>query len=509
MTTNSELQIANCKLQIANCKLQIANCRGGFSRFRAPRSPLPAPRSGISLTEVLISMGILTVGLLGVAALFPVGGFYMQKAEIADRGSAIAQAVMSDIVTRGMLNPGSWYVTIPPAGLGAASRWFPSDAKYAPALIPDSKKPGTYTRPFALALSEALEEAPTQTDPAVVSKQIGSAIVIDPMGVAAMAYPDISNPPPGNMASSAFPAGAYLVYYTNPAWAVWGQVWPVRRATFRQSSTGWQMDAATAEHYFRGHDELATDLPARDDRPARQNWDVVDVGGAKLPLARQWAGDYSWLVTVVPTTNAARNGIARNPEGHTYDVSVVVFYKRVLPPGAVAVATTSPAGAGEFRRTMGLNERAVTAKILSTGLNGGEFLLEAMNDGITESPFKNLRTSQWIMLCGPHPNSTLTDPRFVLNWYQVLAIDTEGTGISGFDPSTQRVLAVRGPQWPWRPAASLTATDISNNLCVGILNGAVAVHTKTMRLESPRSSPVQFGSSGSHTTTPNSWDFDS
>ena len=34
-------------------------------------------------------MGILTVGLLGVAAMFPVGGFYLQQAEIADRGSAV------------------------------------------------------------------------------------------------------------------------------------------------------------------------------------------------------------------------------------------------------------------------------------------------------------------------------------------------------------------------------------------------------------------------------------
>src|SRR3972149_4361023 len=68
-----------------------------------------SPR-GITLTEVLISMGILTLGLLGVAALFPVGGFYMQKAEIADNGSAIAQSALADIVARGMLDPDTWRV---------------------------------------------------------------------------------------------------------------------------------------------------------------------------------------------------------------------------------------------------------------------------------------------------------------------------------------------------------------------------------------------------------------
>ena len=70
------------------------------SSFRLPPSPqLPAPqlpRSAITLTEVLISLGILTIGLLGVAALFPVGSYYMQKGEIADRGSAIAQAAFND-----------------------------------------------------------------------------------------------------------------------------------------------------------------------------------------------------------------------------------------------------------------------------------------------------------------------------------------------------------------------------------------------------------------------------
>src|SRR3954463_732649 len=80
-----------------------------------PQPPVPSPhlRRGLSLTEVLISMGILTLGLLGVASVFPVGSLYMQKADISDRGSAIAQSVFSDLMARGMLNPRSWYVMTP------------------------------------------------------------------------------------------------------------------------------------------------------------------------------------------------------------------------------------------------------------------------------------------------------------------------------------------------------------------------------------------------------------
>ena len=78
----------------------------------------PQSRRGISLTEVLIAMGIMTVGLLGVASVFPVGGWYMQRAEISDRGSAIAQSVMSDLVARGMLNPSAWFTMVPNASNG-------------------------------------------------------------------------------------------------------------------------------------------------------------------------------------------------------------------------------------------------------------------------------------------------------------------------------------------------------------------------------------------------------
>src|SRR5207249_8451269 len=80
-----------------------------FSSFPSPQplAPSPRARSGLSLTEVLIAMGILTLGLLGVASVFPVGSYYMLKADVSDRGSAIAQSVMSDLMARGMLNPRS------------------------------------------------------------------------------------------------------------------------------------------------------------------------------------------------------------------------------------------------------------------------------------------------------------------------------------------------------------------------------------------------------------------
>jgi Tfp pilus assembly protein PilV len=77
------------------------------------RHPLPAhahplPRHGISLLEVLISMGILTVGLLSVLALVPAGKSQAVKAVIYDRSSVMAANVSADLISRGLLRPTSW-----------------------------------------------------------------------------------------------------------------------------------------------------------------------------------------------------------------------------------------------------------------------------------------------------------------------------------------------------------------------------------------------------------------
>src|SRR5262245_44537775 len=90
------------QLRVADCGLRIAD-----RTLVSPKSEI-RNRLGISLTEVLIAMGILTVGLLGVAAIFPVAGSFMQKGDIADRGSAIAQAAFNDALARGELDPQNW-----------------------------------------------------------------------------------------------------------------------------------------------------------------------------------------------------------------------------------------------------------------------------------------------------------------------------------------------------------------------------------------------------------------
>ena len=101
-----------------------------------PPSPSPQPpRRAISLTEVLIAMGILTLGLLGVAAVFPVGSWYMQKAD--DRRPGLGHRPIGDERHRGPRDAQSAGVVCDDSESTQHDeyRWntgFPCDGKYSP-----------------------------------------------------------------------------------------------------------------------------------------------------------------------------------------------------------------------------------------------------------------------------------------------------------------------------------------------------------------------------------------
>jgi len=71
--------------------------------------PIPTrrDRAGISLLEVLISVGILSIGLLAALSLLPAGRTYMYKAEIDDRAAALIPVAYETIATQQMLRVSS------------------------------------------------------------------------------------------------------------------------------------------------------------------------------------------------------------------------------------------------------------------------------------------------------------------------------------------------------------------------------------------------------------------
>lgn len=478
----------------------------------------PRRRGGITLIEVLISIGILALGLLGVAALFPVGSFLMQRGEIYDRADAAAQAAFNDAVTRGLLDPQRW-VAFNAAGISTPSSFTRN--------FSESLRQGVRERELAIGPAGGRVEEATQGK--LLNQNVGFAYVIDPYAVAAAEGPSYSSLPVNGAAAPvgtvaprmrAVPAAlnprqAFQVTgdptSVTPGWYPWAPIasmgdssfpWPVRRLSVARgyadgSTVPVRMDEPMADTLMSLTDDLAFERPDAGDQPAQQL--MATTGGDGLTrLSRR---NFSYFLTVVPRNLAARDALAYGGAGQQYDVSAVVFHRRATGGefnGSGAMF--DPDFNGHEGAT--LNERLAQARILNSAPSGGVLRLSPSPQAVSmptrvetfaaaqrESRFENLKTGEYMMLLGPHPSSTSARPILVLQWYRVLSVDPvkDASGAVQVNPMTGEALqvdvAVRGPDWPWATPDPDNSSAIANDLRAVIMPGAAAVHTRTMRLD--------------------------
>jgi hypothetical protein len=403
------------------------------SLIHSPTS-LAASRRGISLLEVLIAMFVLLFGLMGVAAIFPVGNHYAGKGEQYDRSSALTASAIAELKARGMLAPQRWIYPDTSTVIDA-NGWFA----------------GAPTNPANLA-------------------GMGQAFVIDPLGAAETATNDA--------------AGNFFPYGANAAGVPWtldpagGGRWPIRRVTFGSYLGGPKMSTRVAETVMQLRDDLSTQLPTENDHPGRQVFQVDNNGTENNPtddllLARGYAGSYTWLATVVPTS---ANGDPFVPDAlqamqpsdprhgsFLYDVSVAVFLRREITPGA---------------RT----ERMLAAEL---GPGGDLVLYDPQNDAATvDFATEDVRPGRWIALVGPHPSTG----KLLLYWYKLLSLDDEtADGANARSPLrllsntntivTGRSAMVDGPEWP-----TTSSQPVAQNLRAILLPGVIGVTTQTLKL---------------------------
>ena len=89
-------------------------------------SPSPSTRNGISLLEVLISIGILAVGLTSVLSFIPAGHSMARTSLITDQASIVASNALADLATQGFLRADSLSVVTSPLiidPLGSPLTW--------------------------------------------------------------------------------------------------------------------------------------------------------------------------------------------------------------------------------------------------------------------------------------------------------------------------------------------------------------------------------------------------
>ncbi|MGD9724263.1 MAG: prepilin-type N-terminal cleavage/methylation domain-containing protein [Pirellulales bacterium] len=334
------------------------------SSLRRRCSPL---RRGLTLTEVLISMFVLLVGLMGVAAMIPAGRFEIQQGAQIDHATSVGRAAFRELKIRGYLDVTRWRdVTV------TRPIWNPFPR-----------------RPFDFQAPGPRE----QTD--------RPAVAIDPLGLTA-AVGSFGPAFPYN--ANALAPGIPYLYRIYPNEEIGNSANPIQ----------------AADLLFRNADDLTVveNTAARDNPPAQSMFielagNTVFRGGVDVDptagrlLKRGSVGDYSWLATIVsePTLSALTTKVT---------VSVVVFYKRDLTQPDKSerlLEVTQYPGQG-----IGGGEVIVDVPLPGELVKPGQWMMLA---GFMANPFAPDPGA-------PAPFQPPTIKHF--RWYRVLAADTrDGT----------------------------------------------------------------------------------
>ncbi len=383
---------------------------------------LKSARPGLSLLEVLISIGIITIGLLGTLAMFPVGAHKIGKANQYDRSTAVGQGAFHDIITRRLLRPD-------------ADAWVQPNGGQQ---FVDGTGLGTTSPRGALR---------------------GEAFAIDPLWCSYVN--DVDEGPHASLLRANFPVNpdAPQSYTTTAPGTQWPApnipgAPPLGRRTFAAAGGG-GIPSALAEMAFQSRDDLIFELPDDRDLPAKQLFKTFPPGdptASDYPaglsvLHRQYTGDFSWMFTAVPKSSSFGEDL--------YTVSVVVFHKRRLD--------ISPLKPPERMVQVDSNNNGTPGDIVG-GYGGVEanLFVPAANRAYLE----DIRAGEWVMLSA----STANGPIF--KWYRVTSTQDEiqDDGSGAFT------------RWVSLAGADLDPSTLGP-VYVSLFEGAIAVFEKTMRVE--------------------------
>jgi hypothetical protein len=406
--------IANCKLQNENCKLRTATpsplnplpkgegtmCENasGFvqnspfiihhSSFSLhPSSFIFYPlRRGISLMEVLISIFVLSIGLLGVAAIIPLGQMALLETAKADRSGACGRAAMREIQVSRLLDFRYWYWLPGPTTPPPPSSW-EIWGYYPPFNNPTSIIPDTYS---------SVTAGITNPNPNLDSMPF----VLDPLG-RAKDMPEI--------------------FGFSPTWMTFLPRRTLRSTPLAPSAPPPQppppISNVLAEQLFIWNDDLPFSAPKNSAERPRL---VSSSGGAILS-----EGSYSWFLTVIPAATEMSLPVAQR---RLFNVSVVVCYKRnylfYVPfsyPFNLTPKITNTTLDSEHTATIS----AGATGFPGMGIGGGTVQLDAGSN-------VNVKENEWVMLYHLDANPQLNR----CYWYRVVGIS-----------ATTNTLNLNGPDW--------------------------------------------------------------
>ena len=322
-------------------------------------------RRGLSLIEVLMSIMVVTIGLLGIASLIPLAQNDVKQGTVNDQKFLVAKRAYRESRVRGLIQPqnclylginGTMYTELFNVEHG---NWFTENRNeivHRNDLNAYDNFPSFVIDPWFAAVHDTTADSQKKYFPYSLTPDTNNQLHV------------ASRP---RVTIKADPFGG------------------VNGSTPGRAGNGTPASLVMAYQLFMAQDDIVFEIPEDADESPTQ---LYTANGSK----RQFSGRYSWLITVVS------EGIGLYGQQGYFRVAVVVFRDRVIPTN-LAVTPTQ-------------DERVVNVTFLGGGFAGGDVLLSAGD----EDTLKRIDDGEWMMLI---PSSGQVHKPFVPNginrWYQV------------------------------------------------------------------------------------------
>jgi len=400
------------------------------------------PRRGITLLEVLISIGVVGIGLLGVASLIPLAHYKATQGIEEDRKSQFGKRAFRDFFVLGMDRPGT--VQTSTGGMVLNPYW-----TYAP--VPGINP---YETIFNMNTGKVLRKTYC-IDPLYVSSvgvngepyRLNARFPADPSALP----PEIANSMPLRLTLLSRRPEDYRL-----------QLNLAQRTAYNNfllagNGPNLLMSLPQAEQVFRLQDDVVIEAPANPNDVARQSY--LDNG-----MKGYTGGAYSWMATLVPDDFITGVG---TPTTNMFTLSVVVFHQRnlaQLPRQEVIAQVVNLQGANGQVLPPALPNEPLSALAGSTK----ELVIQQLpfataNQG--DASVRDIRAGGWVALLQAGTN--------YLKWYRVQAADQPDNELD-----TTRALTLVGPDWH-----SIVPNSASPPPLLAIfVKNVVAVYDKTVEL---------------------------
>jgi hypothetical protein len=456
----------------------------------------------LTLIEVLISMFVLLVGLLGVGTICQLGRLTLTETAKFDRAAACGRAALREVRIRRMLDVtnwrdvngnqivGSFNANLPQNGFNAS---VDSAASYCidPVMIGQIAAASPTSLPY-------LDRFPALYPPVNPPSRHGRSMKRVTLGITPIGpTPSTTNSP----TLLSYPAVASRIFSWRDDLAFDTSYVPkLRPQRLYRNING------TAQPGFENIAAMPY-LPGPRTTPVYAETDLSAQGGGM--------GGYSWMVTVMPAyqemplQSGANAGALSWIDHHLFNVSVVVFYKRNLSlplcsNGQIQSPYGLPYDQSECSERIAyaffVNPPSGTPPVNNpTGYGGGDVVLTTPGYAAAPGDLLNIKRDDWLMLCceatvyvcpdtnpSASPPTTINQPVVYFKWYRVVAVDDSNTSIAKY-PNSRRV-TLAGPDWP-APGQYFPNGIVYNNQVpveAVLLSGIVGVYSDVVTLDSDR-----------------------